>query len=477
MAFRRRGLLLTMLLLVILAVGAVFLKALFPPDMEVERIVLVTIDTLRADHLGAYGYIQDTSPFFDYLATKGILFRNHVAPMATTVPSHAALFTSQYPIRLGVLENGHKLDSSVLTMAEAFQQIGYYTAATVSTVGQFTGSNLDQGFEYFSAPDKHSVPEGQVYRPAEETIQTAISFLSARDVNERFLLWVHVFDPHQPLRPPKAHRDTLHCAARELDLPTYWTETQRVPRDYFHSQRQMLNKITMYDAEIRYVDHELRRLYRFYRQQGFDHKSVWVITADHGEGVGNHRWWAHGKHIYNEQLRIPLLFYFSDGQDESRTIDTLVEIIDIYPTLLELVGNSAPVEGSPEGNSLLPLLFPGLGDGYPEGYAFSQRRVFEGPAPETVIPERTNYEKGDTFALQSNDHKYIYRTHGIDEFFDLRSDPYETTSLIGRGLEEEAVIRELLLETMAELVGEGSPEHVQVDEETRKQLRALGYFQ
>jgi arylsulfatase A-like enzyme len=445
--------------------------------MAIDRFVLITIDTLRADHLGAYGYIQKTSPFFDQLAKRGILFKNHVASMSTTVPSHASLFTSQYPLQHRVLKNGHQLDNAFLTIAETFQEMGYYSAGIVSTVGHFKAGNLHQGFEYFDEPDEKSIFEGGNYRRAEDTIQTAIEWLNTRDVNGKFFLWIHLFDPHKPLHPLEHHYNALLASSEHSDLLTYWREQQQVVQDYFVNEEQMLQWITFYDAEIRYADHELQRLYQHYQQQGFDHKSLWIITSDHGEGVGNHRWWEHGKHIYNEQLRIPLLFYFSSEKGKNRTIETLGENIDIFPTLLELANNSDPVLNTLQGNSLLPLLFSQNVSTYVKTYAFSQRRLFDGPVPEEIIPEKTNYEAGETYALQSIQYKYIYRTHGVDEFFDLRKDPYETNNLIHKGEKEEKLFRQTLLQKIAELKQDTSTEYIHVDEEAIEQLKSLGYVQ
>jgi arylsulfatase A-like enzyme len=475
MISRKRRLLLAFSLLLVCG-GTVYVRTLFKQGVVIDRVVLITIDALRADHLGAYGYIQKTSPFFDQLAEQGILFENHVASMASTVPSHASLFASQYPLQHRVLKNGHQLDNAFLTMAETFQEMGYYTAGIVSTVGHFKAGNLHQGFEYFDEPDKELF-KGPRYRLAEDTIQAAINWLNTRDVDEKFLLWIHLFDPHTPLRPPQDHYDTLLASAEHSDLLTYWIEQQQVAQNYFANKEQMIRTITLYDAEIRYADHELQRLYQYYQQQGFDHKSVWIITADHGEGVGNHNWWEHGKHIYNEQLRIPLLFYFSSAKGKNQTVETIVENIDVFPTLLELANNSAPALSTLQGNSFLPLLFSQHANTYLKSHAFSQRRLFDGPVPEEIIPKQTNYEEGETYALQSTHYKYIYRTHGVDEFFDLRNDPYETNNLINKGLREEKPFRQALLQKIAELKQDTTAEYIQVDEEAMEQLESLGYVQ
>lgn len=476
MTARKRKLILVCIFLVICSGGLVAFNILFQCEMTTDRIVVITIDSLRADHLGAYGYIRNTSPFFDQLAKSGILFKNHVASMATTVPSHASLFTSQYPLQHGVLKNGHKLGNEFLTMAEAFREMGYDTAGIVSTVGQFKEGNLHQGFNYFNEPEKLQIFKVDQYRSAEDTIQVAIDWLNAKGRNDKFFLWIHLFDPHTPLHPPQQYYDSLLASSRSTDLVTYWIEEQRVAEEYFSDQKQMIERITQYDAEIRYVDDELQRLFQYYKRQNFDRDSVWIITADHGQGVGNHRWWGHGKHIYNEQLRIPLLFYFSSGKGTNHTIDTLVEDIDIFPTLLGLSNNLSPILKTLQGVSLLPIVFQDPSIDLKK-YAFSQRRNFAGPVPQEILPEKTNYEEGETYSLQSTHYKYIHRTQGIDEFFDLRNDPYEMLNLINKGIEEEQSIRQALLQKIAELKQSSSNLSISVDEKAIEELKSLGYVQ
>ncbi len=471
-----------LLILIVLAIGGGLYwgLALFHNPIVVDRVILITIDTLRADHLQAYGYIHETAPFFERMAKEGILFKNTVAPMSTTTPSHASLFTALYPLQHGVLKNGHLLSDDFLTMAEIFQEMGYKTAGIVSTVGHFKAGNLHQGFEYFNKPPKGTYSkEMGWYRGAKDTIDAAIEWLNTLSKNEKFFLWVHLFDPHTPLLPPKAHYEPLKALV-ERDTEQFYSflvEQQRIEEDFFNKPAQMMIKITRYDAEIHYADAEIQRFYEHYQSKEWDTKNLWVITADHGEGLGNHNWGLHGKYIYNEQLRIPLLFYFSSGAGKGRVVEELVENVDIFPTVLELVKNETPLSSAIQGKSLLPLMFPQQNRTYSKEYAFSQRRIYDNKAPEKIIPEKTNYEDGEKYALQSKEYKYIYHTIRTDEFFDLRTDPYEINNLINSGSAEEQQLRTLLLEKIERLKEESASEQLLVDEETIEQLKSLGYTQ
>ncbi len=445
---------------------------LAPTRPAVDRVILITIDTLRADHLSAYGYVRATSPFFDELAEQGVLFENTVAPIASTVPSHASLFTSLCPLQHGVLKNGHRLSRSHVTLAELFRDRGYLTAGVVSTLGQFGAGQLDQGFAYFDEPSEADVAHGIRYRSAATVIERAIEWLETIHGQERFLLWIHLFDPHLPLRPPSDHYDLLRAAADGQGLESYWLETQHVDGDFFRDRDNMLHRITEYDAEIRYVDQELRRLFAYCEHRGIHDRCVWVITSDHGEGCGNHAWWGHGKHIYNEQLRIPLLFHFPSREDPGRRVEDLVATVDIGPTLLELAGDDPARLPERQGFSLQPLFHSGR---IPRTDVFSQRRVFEGPPPRGVPPEKANYETGAKYALQTLRHKYIHRTDGGDEFYDLIGDPYETENRIGTASAERDRMREALLDRVASLEASAPGETLRVDERTRRQLESLGY--
>ena len=182
-----------------------------PPAFD--RIVFITIDTLRADHLAEFGYPIDTAPFLTSLSTRGVTFRYAFAHSATTGPSHASLFTSLYPFQHGVQNNGQKLDESFVTLAELLSDRGFSTAAFVSGNALFGSSQIAQGFTHYDQPPLKEMRDGQgrptVYRPADRTTGTVLDWLEKQPVDEPFFLWVHYYDPHMPLNPPDATSSRL----------------------------------------------------------------------------------------------------------------------------------------------------------------------------------------------------------------------------------------------------------------------------
>jgi arylsulfatase A-like enzyme len=446
-------------------------------DLPFDRIVLVSIDTLRADHLGAYGYPRDTSAFLDELARKGVLFERAYAAMATTAPSHATIFTSLYPLQHRLLQNGLKLRDDFLTLAELVSERGFIAAGFVSTGVHFAASNLQQGFATLDEP---SLSRRQNYRPADQTIDAALEWLRDLDSDARLFLFVHLYDVHTPLQPPARHLDALAPASEEEreSFTRFLTQQHDVLLgSYRNSREAMLKTITAYDAEIRFVDAELRRLFETSKALGLDRRTLWIITSDHGEGLGNHLWLDHGRHIYEEQIRVPLIFYSTEQPPEPRRIPDLVEHVDLLPTIASLVGHSDALAAQPrpiQGRSLAPVL-----DGDPlaetERAAFIQRRSYEvSDAP--YAQHRRGYELGNKYALVEERWKYIYRTIGADELYDLSSDPNEMLSLAGSIQEQRRQqMRKRLLERVEELRGDFEAERV--DPETIEKLEALGYLQ
>ncbi|MHC4220645.1 MAG: sulfatase, partial [Planctomycetota bacterium] len=183
------------------------------PSQRSDRILLITLDTLRADHLSCYGYPRRTSPFIDSIAAEGVRFTRAFAPMATTVPSHASMLTGLYPLQHGVLKNGNRLSDDVGTLPEILASAGFETAGFVSTNRHFADGNLHQGFRHFDEP----APEGLElqYRCAEQTLDTARAWLAQTPPPPRLFLWIHLFDPHMPYVERQTHLDAATAGDNE----------------------------------------------------------------------------------------------------------------------------------------------------------------------------------------------------------------------------------------------------------------------
>lgn len=435
-----------------------------------ERAVIVTYDTLRADHLGSYGYPRPTSPFWDRLAAEGVRFERAVAPMATTVPSHASLFTGLYPLEHGVRKNDHFLDDQFITLAEIAGTQGMRTAA-VSATHHLWRANVGQGFDRLKTSDERRKAP---YLRADKVVDHAIEWLDDVHADERFLLWVHLFDVHMPWQPPARYRRLVrrHTTVSRPELTRFFLDRQHVSSQFYsRGDRDLLDTMDRYDGEIRFADEEIARLFDAAEERGLTKNAVWILTSDHGEGLGNHDWIGHGKHIYNEQLRVPLVIWSSDSRWGSHTVPNVVELSDLFPTLLELLGLPTP-DVSRQPRSLVTLL--ARADGFPDGRAFSQRRHFDDASRE---PGRDggNFESGRRFALQDRRYKYMLWTDGENELYDLERDPYETTNLIER---EPAVASEMRAEIDQRIrtYRVATPQAV-ADPDALEELRALGYLQ
>jgi len=448
------------------------------PPVQLERVILITVDTLRADHLGAYGYPRPTSPFIDRLAQNGVQFQRAFCSMATTTPSHAAIMTSIYPISLKLIQNGHKLDKSFLTLAEIFSAMKFNTAGFVSTNSHFKEGGLDQGFSTFNEPpEKKKVHR----RTAEQTMDTCITWLEKRNPSDKFFLWIHLFDLHRPFNPLPQYRKMLSFSSdrEKQGYVRFLKEQHHLDLNYFGSEEKALDTIESYDSELLFIDHQIKRLYEWMNQKGLGNQTLWIITGDHGEGLGNHNRLGHGQHIYNVQVRVPLIFHFTDHIASIRKAEQVVEHIDITPTVLELLGWSVR-NGRPfYGTSLLPLLLNN-GKAFPHKYAFSQRRDYSGENPTqqvNTVDDTDSYESGDKFCLQDEQYKYIHHTTGEDECYHVQDDPYETENLVKINIPECARMKKDLLERVAQLQKGSTLTPQSVNKKTIKKLRSLGYVQ
>jgi len=437
--------------------------------LEAPRgVVFVTLDTTRADHLGCYRYPRATSAFVDRLAREGVLFERAFAPASHTAPSHASMFTSLYPAQHGVTANGQAFpvalppgkDRGYMTLAETFAGAGYRTAAFTS-VAFLKG--LTRGFSHVD------LGGGRGYRQADATVQAALDWTRQLGPSERFFVWVHLFDAHGPSRAPARHLEALgyaSTAAAEAFAAEAWAKWG-VPRDYFKTAAELADRYRKYDAEIRFADEQLARLFEELQKSAQNRSTLWVVTADHGEGLGNHSEWGHGRLLYGEQLHVPLIFW-GNGLPAGVRDPSLVRLVDLMPTLAALIGKDAAQPGfTSEGRSLVPLL--ARGGGLAPALAFAQRRP-----PDKA---RRLWERGDVFAVFDLDWKYIAHSQGEDEFYDLRKDPLELDDLVKTPSVVKDRLASLARETWARLQREGSQLGERpVDPTTEEELRALGYI-
>jgi len=399
------------------------------------NVILVTVDTLRADRLGCYGNHSLETPAMDGLARDGVLFSRVIAQVPLTAPSHAAILTGTYPAWNGLRDwSDHGLQPGIPTLAEIFKGHGYATAAFVSAFVLDSMWGLDRGFDlyddWFKAEDYQTMRRSGLERRGEETVDRAVAWLQSSP-SRPFFLWLHLYDPHAPYRPPEPF------ATRYRGRP--------------------------YDGEVAYTDQQLGRFFDSLKSQDLYASSLIVLTSDHGEGLGEHQEQDHGFFIYNSTVHVPLLVKFPAGYAPARrSVSQVVNTVDIAPTLVRLSGFADSEARTFQGQSLLSLVEKGSA-GSPR-YGFSESLY-----PRNFLGTHT------LFGVETDRYHYIQAPR--EELYDLAKDPAETRNILAEDAGAAQALRQTLQDLRArfrrpvEARGPGpSP-----DSEAVEKLRSLGY--
>lgn len=361
-------------------------------------VLLVTIDTLRADHCSAYGYPIATTPVLSSLASAGTRYATAYAVSATTAPSHASLLAGSSFRTLGVFKNGHRLPPQAVSVAEVLSASGYATAAFVSSFPLRSRFGFAQGFEFFE--DEFTIQQSSVGRRstpvahdrmAGATFAKLDAWLGKRRDTRPLFVWVHFVDPHFPYRAPEK-------------FEARWPAD--VSRDVRH-----------YDGEVHYADKQLGRVIEAFDKHAGGGGAMVIVTSDHGEGLGDHGWLSHGINLYEEAVRVPLVVRWSGHAPAGQVIAEPVSLIDVAPTILE-AARVAQAPASFEGRSLLGTLDP-------DRAIFMQRRTYQGKELENTDV------RGEMTALVRGGAKYILAPEeNRREFYQLPSDPHEAHNLL-----------------------------------------------
>jgi arylsulfatase A-like enzyme len=373
------------------------------------NLLVVTVDTIRVDHTSAYGYSLPTTPTLERLAEGGVLIEDVYAPMPTTGPSHASLFTSLHPLSLGYLNNFQSLGEAAPTLAEILSSNGYETAAVVSSTPVSRASGLDRGFQHF---DDAFSDGGEHKRRAGDTTVRAERWLRLPG-EKPFFLWVHYFDPHAPYAPPMTY----------------------IPRFAPLSLDRFAWRVAKYDAGLRFTDDALGRLLESLRSLAHLEDTLVVVTGDHGEGLMEHGFMTHGPLLYEEDVKVPLILHWPGRLSRMRLAGP-VELRDVPRTVLELLGVPAPP--SLEGRSFAAAV-TGREPLRTDQTVLLQRRTYEG---EDVHGIRV---RGQKFGIRKGRWKYLEAPEeGTKELFDLERDPGERNNLADAQPERAAALSELL---------------------------------
>lgn len=425
------------ILVAALAVGAgilFFLKGHFSSGLRAEgsykdyNVLLITLDTLRADHLPMYGYHEVKTPNLDRIASDSFVFEDAVSHVPLTLPSHTSMMTGRLPIGHGVRDNaGFILDPGEITLAEVLKGAGYATGAFVSAFVLDSRWQLNQGFDMyydnFNIAQFQDVNPGDIQRRAEDTEIEASHWLDANK-DHKFFAWVHYYDPHDPYDPPEPY------VSEYPDRP--------------------------YDGEIAYTDEYVGKILNKLNELKISDKTIVLIAADHGESLGEHSEATHAMFVYNTTQHVPLLIHVP-GSSSSR-IKGIVRLIDLMPTVLDLLGVKAP--SSVQGKSLYSMM---------KGKEDLRRTAYS----ESIYAE-LHYGWSPLESITTQQYRYIQAPDA--ELYDRVNDPGETKNLI----KEKSSIAKVLKDQLQEIVSTNSRKNlsgpVKMDPETEEKLRALGYI-
>ena len=417
--------------------GVVSWRSSRRPDVSKLRggrdynVILITLDTTRADRLGCYGFRNIETPTIDLLASRGIRFDKCYAQTPLTLPSHTSIMTGTLPLFHGVRDNGGFIvPPGLKTMAELFKEKGYDTAAFIAAYVLDSKWGLDQGFDtYFDQFDLSKFKKislGTVQRPANEVMDEALPWLEKKK-NGKFFIWIHLYDPHSPYEPP----------------PPYDRQYPNHP----------------YLGEIAFADSQLGRLWQFLEGADLVENSFLILAGDHGESLGEHEEGSHGFFVYQAAIHVPLIFSVPFSRFQGLSSAKVASLSDVLPTVCELSGIPIPTEV--QGRSLLPSFFrPGKEDG---SLAYS----------ETFYP-RFHYGWSDLKSIQNRTHKLILAP--VPELYDIVQDPREQKNLVYLQkdvFEEMSSQADSFIQKNSQNAYETDTS--KIDEETREKLAALGY--
>ena len=418
--------------------SAIFVWAsacLFSPSLGAAEarpnVILVTIDTLRADHVGCYGYKAVQTPTIDGLARSGARFTHAYTPVPITLPAHSALFTGSFPMATGMHDfSGNKLPATAETLAEILRQNGYATAAFIGSAVLDSRFGLNQGFDtYFDHFDFSRLLEinlDQMARRGDVVVDEVLNWLKLYP-RQPFFLWVHLYDPHHPYTPPEPF------ASQYRSHP--------------------------YDGEIAFADSQLGRLNASLKEMGVLDRAVIVLAGDHGEGLGEHGEQTHGFFIYNSTVHVPLIIKVPGAL--SRVIDSEVSLVDVMPTILQSL--KVPIPASVQGRSLLGQI-----QGRP---ASAPSNVYA----ESYLP-LLHFRWSQLRSLQSGGLKYIDTTR--PEIYDLRTDPKELKNLYATRQAQGHEMRDRLNSLIRRLTpagGAATADRELTDPALLERLKSLGY--
>jgi arylsulfatase A-like enzyme/Tfp pilus assembly protein PilF len=412
-------------------------SAVFAAPVAAPNVVVITIDTLRADHVGCYGYKQIHTPNIDALAADGARFEHAYTAVPVTLPSHTVMFTGTYPMLSGMHDfAANKLNPTQSTLASVLKEHGYATAAVIGSAVLDSRFGLNRGFDfYYDHFDFNRLQESnleEMERPGNLVADVTLDWLS-KNYGQKFFLWMHLYDPHYPYRPPAPY------AAEYKDRP--------------------------YDGEIAFADAQVGRLIRFLKSKSLYANTLIVLSGDHGESLGEHGEKAHGFFIYNATLHVPFIIHLPGahlpGTSSPRVVSDLVSLADLMPTVLQTLKVNIPSQV--QGRNLLPII----------NMKTKEQDQARSLYAETFLP-RLHFNWSELRGVETANYHFIDAPK--PELYDLTKDPGETQNLYP----EKKAVAEEMRARLATLIrqysaGQELAEKTGLDPALMERLKSLGY--
>jgi arylsulfatase A-like enzyme len=392
-----------------------------------KHVILISIDTLRADHLGCYNNSRNISPETDAFSNDCLLFENAFTHVPLTLPSHSTMLSGTLPLFHQVRDNEHHLNDSVITLAEMFQNKGFTTCGIVSSSVLDKSTGIAQGFDFYNDDYEETMKDTYfIGRRAEETTALASEWL-AKNHKKNFFLFLHYYDPHIPYDPPGELAEIF------ADDP--------------------------YSGEVNYVDKHIGLLIQKIKSLGLYEDSLIILTADHGEMLGEHGESEHGFFIYESAIRVPLLVKLP-GRHPARRIPWNVGLVDIAPTICRAAG----LDISPQfqGYDLQTIADIEASDPLAERYLYC----------ETLFP--TRYGAASIFGVVYREWRYIQTIR--PELYDVNTDPMEQNNLVVAEQKRTHLLKSHLLEIIEEKKDQTGPATLSYQSANEEKLASLGYL-
>jgi arylsulfatase A-like enzyme/Flp pilus assembly protein TadD len=408
-------------LILILAVAVMFSLRKKP----VRNVLLISIDTCRADRLSCYGFNKKTTPNIDALAGEGMIFSNAISPIALTLPAHCSMLTGTYPLYHMVHDNSNqRLGPENITIAEILKDRDYSTGAIVSAYVLDDIFGLNQGFDVYEDKfENTTIPTNKLERRAQDSVMLAQKFIRENKDNP-FFCFLHLYDPHSAYNPPEP----------------------------FASQYAG----DLYSGEIAYVDHCIKQIIDELKSLKLYDSTLIVVVGDHGESFGDHNEAGHGYYVYQSTIRVPFIIH-RPGFKKAKKVSETVSLVDVVPTILSYLNIPAP--SHVQGKDL---------SGYESEKSSGERNVF----CESFLP--TKYGCNPIFAITNNRWKYIDTTK--PELYNLSQQPLEMNNIVQKEAKRARLMSGQLQEMMSSLIGSQSSEsRLELSDQDIQKLESLGY--